>query len=121
MKIALISPSPPDLYAPGLRTISSYLKKNGHEVRLILLAGGTEKLNFGGKFVYQFQDHIIHQILELSRYVDIIGLSFMTQYFDRAVQLTKKIKEATRVPVIWGGIHSTLCPEECINMRILSV
>ena len=115
MKIALISPSPPDLYAPGLRTISSYLKKNGHEVRLILLAGGTEKLNFGGQFIYQFQEHIIDQIIELSRDVDLIGLSFMTQYFDRAVQLTRKIKESTSIPVIWGGIHSTLCPEECIE------
>jgi radical SAM superfamily enzyme YgiQ (UPF0313 family) len=115
VKIALISPSPPDLYAPGLRTISSYLKKNGHETRLILLAGGTEKLNFSGQFVYQFRDHVIDQIIELSGDVDLIGISFMTQYFDRAVQLTQKIKEATKVPVIWGGIHPTLCPEECIE------
>lgn len=114
MKIALICPSPPDLYAPGVRTLSAYLKKNHHQARLILLAGGTERLRFGGRFVYSYQRHIIDQVIELTRDVDLIGLSFMTQYFDRALQLTKELKQASRKPVVWGGIHPTLCPEEGI-------
>lgn len=114
MKIALISPSPPDLYAPGIRILSSFLKKNGHETKLILLAGGTEKLRFGGQFVYQFQDQIVNQVIELCRNVDLIGISFMTQYFDRALQLTERLKKTLKVPIAWGGIHPTLCPDECI-------
>ncbi|NIO21065.1 MAG: radical SAM protein, partial [Candidatus Aenigmarchaeota archaeon] len=112
MKIALISPSPPDLYAPGVRILSSYLKSYGHQTKLILLAGGTEKLSFGGQYIYQFQDHVIDRVIELSKDANLIGISFMTQYFDRALQLTKRLKETTGVPIIWGGIHPTLCPEE---------
>ncbi|UCG68042.1 MAG: B12-binding domain-containing radical SAM protein [Thermoplasmata archaeon] len=112
MKITLISPSPPDLYAPGVRTLSSYLKKNRHQTKLILLAGGTENLRFGGQFVYQYRDYVIDQVIELSKDTDIVGISFMTQYFDRALQLTKRLKETIKVPIVWGGIHPTLCPEE---------
>ncbi len=115
MKIALISPSPPDLYAPGIRTLSAYVKSHGHKTKLILLAGGTEHLKFGGEFVYHYSDHIIEQLISLVSDADIIGISFMTQYFDRALQLTGKLKENTTTPIIWGGIHPTLCPEEAIE------
>lgn len=115
MKLTFISPSPPDLYSPGIRILSSYLKQHGHQVRMIFLPGGVEHLNFESSFIYQYKDSIIKEVIELSKDSDLIGISFMTLYFDRAVQLTKRLKQALDIPISWGGIHPTLRPEEALE------
>ena len=67
MKMTFISPSPPDLYSPGIRILSSYLKQHGHQVRMIFLPGGVEHLNFESSFIYQYKDSIIKEVIELSK------------------------------------------------------
>jgi len=45
---------------------------------------------------------------------DLAGFSLMTPHFPATVQMTRIVRENSRAQVLWGGIHPTVCPEECI-------
>ncbi len=115
MKITMISPTPLDIFAPGVRILSSYMKKHGHETRLIFLPGNLLKLRFEKEHIYRYPEDTLEEVAGLCKDSDLIGISFMTQYFDRAVQLTNSLREKLPLPIIWGGIHSTIKPEEGIQ------
>lgn len=116
MRITLITPTPPDISAFGVRILSSYLRQHGKDVRIIFLPGSLGSLREKGDFAYSYDKKVIDKIIELSSDSDIIGLSFMTNYYDRALQITKSLKRNLGAPVIWGGIHpSTADPEESLK------
>jgi len=105
MKITLISPYS-DLQAFGIRTISACLKQEGHDVHLLFLAK---------YFTERYGIKTLNEIVKLSKESHLIGISLMTNYFDSAVQITQKLKENYDIPILWGGIHPTIRPEECLN------
>jgi radical SAM superfamily enzyme YgiQ (UPF0313 family) len=115
MKVVLIAPTPPDISAFGVRSISAYLRHKGHDTRLIFLPGSIGLLQEGGEFVYSYRQEILDQIVELCQTADLVGVSFMTNYFDRAVQITNEIKRRTHIPVIWGGIHASTKPDSSLQ------
>ena len=115
MNIILLASTPPGINAFGIRIISSVLKKEKYSVKTIFLPGGIEHLRFDGGYNYQYQEKTLLKIVELCGKADIIGFSFMSQYFDRTVQITGYLKQAYNVPIIWGGIHPTHRPEQCLN------
>ncbi|MBF0339009.1 MAG: B12-binding domain-containing radical SAM protein [Nitrospirae bacterium] len=115
MKLTLITPTPPDISAFGARGLSAYLKSNGHAVDIIFLPGSIGLLKEGGGYVYAYEPAVLDQLVELCRGSQLIGVSFMTNYFDRAVQVTRRLKESLSVPVIWGGIHPSCKPEEALD------
>ncbi|MCI5157329.1 MAG: radical SAM protein [Candidatus Electrothrix sp. AUS1_2] len=115
MKITLVAPTPPDVAAFGVRALSAYLKQHGHSVKSIFLPGGVEKYKDSNGFTYNYQEHIIRKVIELCQDADLIGVSFMSHYLDRAKQLCQALKANTTVPVIVGGIHPTVQPEECLE------
>jgi anaerobic magnesium-protoporphyrin IX monomethyl ester cyclase len=39
----------------------------------------------------------------------------MSHYFERSRQITEYLKKTLKVPVIWGGIHPTVRPEESLD------
>jgi len=39
----------------------------------------------------------------------------MTNYFEGAVQITRKIRSNLDKKILWGGIHPTVRPEECLE------
>jgi anaerobic magnesium-protoporphyrin IX monomethyl ester cyclase len=92
----------------GLRIISAYLKQQGHETRLIFL-------NSWIPFAESYPDSIVNDVIELCSDSDLIGISLMTNYFVKAKDLTLKLNSRFSVPIIWGGIHATVCPDECIE------
>jgi radical SAM superfamily enzyme YgiQ (UPF0313 family) len=47
---------------------------------------------------------------------DIIGISLRSSFFRIATTATIKIREKLSVPIIWGGTHPTIAPEECIQI-----
>jgi len=105
MKITLISPYP-DLQAFGIRTISACLKQEGHDVQLLFLPK---------HFTERYKTKTLNEIVKLSKESYLIGISLMTNFFDNAVQITQKLKENYDIPILWGGIHPTIRPEECLN------
>jgi radical SAM superfamily enzyme YgiQ (UPF0313 family) len=45
---------------------------------------------------------------------DLVGISLMTPHFPASKDLTAVVREVAGAKVLWGGIHPTICPEECI-------
>ena len=46
----------------------------------------------------------------------VVGLSVMTESFGFACRITEQLKRLPDPPlVVWGGIHPTLMPEECVE------
>ena len=105
MKITLISPYP-DIHTFGIRTISAYLKQKRHDVRLLFLPKD---------FTEQYENKTLDEIVTLAKDSHLIGISLMTNYFDDATQITQKLKDNYDIPILWGGIHPTIRPEECLN------
>jgi len=112
MNVALISPYP-DLTSFGLRTLSAHLKANGHRTRLIFIPDP-----FGDDLLYgvkRYEDSVLDQVVSLCEGADLIGMTLMTNFFDGAVQVTERIKRSLAAPVIWGGVHPTIRPEESLE------
>lgn len=104
MKIVLISPYP-DIQSFGIRVLSASLKKEGHQVELIFLPRC---------FVERYEDKILDELAEIASGAGLIGISLMTNFFDNVVQVTNRLKKLN-IPILWGGIHATIRPEECLN------
>lgn len=112
MKITLISPYP-DITSFGLRTISAYLKQNGHQTRMIFIPDPLgDNLLYG---VRRYEDRVLDEVVSLCKGSGLIGITLMTNFFDGAVQVTERIKQELKTPVIWGGVHPTIRPEESLE------
>jgi radical SAM superfamily enzyme YgiQ (UPF0313 family) len=107
MEILLISlqsfPHATIVKSHGISYIYSILEKHNHNVTVLYLP----------------TDEREGDIKEISRFVtnlnpDLIGFSLMTIHFDRCIKLTEELKK-TKIPVIWGGVHSIIAPEECLK------
>ncbi len=116
MNIALISLTE-DVFVPSLRYLSAALRAQGHQTTLILLpwAYTDRALHGGNSFRYPYPSVILDQVAECCRGADLIGLSLMSCHFDNAVHVTRFLRQKGPVPIIWGGIHPTLRPAECLK------
>jgi len=114
MKITLISPYP-DIASLGIRIISSLLKQEGFITRLVFLPNITAEKSRKPQFVYLYDQMVVEELIEICGDSQLVGMSLMTNYFEGAVQITKAIKENLRIPIVWGGIHPTIRPEECLG------
>ncbi|MBU1627472.1 cobalamin-dependent protein [bacterium] len=116
MKITLFEITCPDIRSFGIRCIGSYLRKHGFEVNLVFMPPGLEKIRPGIGEVHLFKEKILDELAELCSDSQLIGISFLTYYFDKASQLTRSFQEKLGIPVIWGGIHPTIKPEEGVDI-----
>jgi len=105
MKISLISIIP-GIHDYGMRTISACLKKAGHDVDLIFLLK---------EFYKKYSEKTMNNLVKLTKGSDLAGLSVMTNFWDHAIQVTQKLKNNYDFPILWGGIHPTIRPEECLD------
>lgn len=115
MKLTLITPTPPDICAFGVRSLSAYIKSQGHAVKNIFLPTALKGRQTGQEFIFTYSEDILDDVISLAKDSGLIGISFMTNYFDAAVQVTEKIKKHLDLPIIWGGTHPTVKPEDCLN------
>jgi radical SAM superfamily enzyme YgiQ (UPF0313 family) len=73
---------------------------------------------FGENFVFgvkRYEDHVLDEVVSLCGDADLVGMTLMTNFFSGAVQVTERIKRELAVPVIWGGVHPTIRPEESLG------
>lgn len=113
MNIVLIDVQ--DIIANGVRSLSTKLKENNHTVRIIFEKGSTNRMICNRNYIYRYKQSVLDEIIEFCQDADLIGFSLMTNSFDRVRQLTSEIKKSLSVPVVWGGIHPTVCTEECLE------
>jgi len=113
MKVALISPYS-DITAYGLRCLSSYLKSLGHRVTMIFLPDYREEVEDRRDADDYYPLTLMTEIARLCQGSGLIGISLMTYCFQRIAQLSDFLRTQLHLPVIWGGIHATIRPEECL-------
>ena len=106
MKITLISTAtfPSD---QGIRTISSLLKKAGHEVKIIFLA-------YSEDYKRLYPENVLDSVLSICKNSDMIGINSFASTAPRAIQVIDKIRSLDK-PLVWGGIHATISPEDCLK------
>jgi anaerobic magnesium-protoporphyrin IX monomethyl ester cyclase len=106
MKISLISVFP-DIQCFGIRTLSAILKKEGHDVDLLFMAKD---------YWDKYEESELNELGELTKNSDLIGVSLMTNFWDNSVQITEKLRKTNPTAhIMWGGIHPTVRPEECLG------
>ncbi|RLE35416.1 MAG: hypothetical protein DRJ61_03325 [Acidobacteria bacterium] len=47
---------------------------------------------------------------------DIIGIGFGTPYLKIVSEMTGRLREVSGAHIIWGGVHPTIAPEDCIEI-----
>ena len=116
MRVALINTTPYDLYAPGVRALSAFLRANGHDTRMILVPGETSKYKYRANYIYQLPRTMIEDLVRLVGDCDLVGVSFMSCNFDAALQATRAVQRAyPGKPVVWGGHHCTVAPDQALD------
>lgn len=115
MKVTLISLHA-EILSIGIRSLSACLKKAGHEVKLIfLIQEGWRGRKGADLFRPKYSEEVLSEVCRVCQNSDLVGLSFLTNYFFNAVSLTNRLKEEVGVSIIWGGIHPTVKSEECLD------
>lgn len=112
MKVTLISPYP-DVSAIGVRILSAALRQAGHDTQVIMLRDP-----FGDNVVHgeiRYNNKVISRLTALCKDSQLIGISLMTNFFDNAVEITDGLRKSLQVPILWGGVHPTIRPEECLQ------
>jgi len=101
--------------AIGIRILSSILKSEGHQTQLIFLPTLKDmaRRSMGG--IYSYDESVINKMVSLCQESQLIGISLMTHHYSIAKLLTQQLKTHLTAPVIWGGIHPTAKPEECLE------
>lgn len=101
--------------AIGIRILSSILKQHGHQVQLIFLPTlkDIQRKTIGG--IYSYDEDVLNKVVSLCEDSQLIGISLMTHHYTIAKLFTEQLKRRVSAPVIWGGIHPTVSPEECLE------
>ncbi len=117
MRVVLISPYP-DITAFGVRGISSFLRARGVDTRLIFLPDplGDALLDAPERY----SPAVMEALVPLCADADLVGVSLMTNYADNAVQITRTLRSNIAAPILWGGVHPTIRPAECLETADLA-
>ena len=123
MSVALISLYHYDNFA--MRLLFSYLKKHNIPVYYIafkrMKQKATKTLKNDYVEMHDFHDQVTEEDIKiLLQQIDninpsLIGIGFKSSHLQLAKDLTSRIKERFKAPVVWGGDHPTIAPETCIE------
>jgi radical SAM superfamily enzyme YgiQ (UPF0313 family) len=88
----------------NIRLLSSYLKKSGYDVTCFFCP-------------VEYNEKNIKELIGIIKQKDInlIGISLGTDNYRSAVTATKEIKSKLGLPVIWGGAHVNVKPDESLR------
>jgi radical SAM superfamily enzyme YgiQ (UPF0313 family) len=97
----------------GIEYLSSYLEKNGHNTSLVFDPSlFNDQIMFDIPFLAKIFDQkkaIIRQILEEKP--DLLCFSVITNNYKWALEIAKKIRQKSKVPIVFGGHHATAVPK----------
>lgn len=92
--------------------MSSYLKEHGHKTQMIFLPYDPFMYGYDVKW---YEESVLDEVISLCKGTDLIGITLMTNFLDGASQITNKLKSKIDIPIVWGGVHPTVRPEECLE------
>jgi anaerobic magnesium-protoporphyrin IX monomethyl ester cyclase len=119
MKVAFCSAEDINL---GTGYVISYLKSQGHEVRMFFDPKQFDRAYLRNSFLrrlFSIEDYNIKEIKKFNP--DICCFSCITATYQWALGMAKKVKEYVGCKIIFGGIHPTLVPEEVRRHSFIDV
>jgi len=96
----------------GVRYVASALRDRGHEATLVFFKEWVNNANV--RPTEEEKGSLLSVLKE--REVDVVGISFGSSYFRIACDLAEFIKGQMDVPLVFGGIHATVVPEDCVGV-----
>ncbi|MBU2104725.1 MAG: B12-binding domain-containing radical SAM protein, partial [Nanoarchaeota archaeon] len=107
MKVTLISTStyPSD---QGIRTISGILKNAGYDVKTVFMTLSED-------YSRNYTTSELSQLLKVCKNSKLIGISSFASTSKRAARIINFLKQKTNIPIVYGGVHATISPEDCIK------
>ncbi len=114
--IALISPYD-SFEAHGLRSLSSYLRSNGIQTKMVFLPSYAETWQF---FFKQqppttYSPEVRDELRRIVSDCDAVGITMMTVDKPRVKALIQEI-QPLGLPIVLGGVHPTVFPEDAIEL-----
>ena len=112
IKVCLIS-----LYsssAIGPRYLLSALKNNGFDASMIFFKEKDIALDLMELPMREEYEQLMKLIGDIDP--DIVGISVRSPFLEIASEITRRIQEGLGKPVIWGGTHATVAPEQSIQV-----
>lgn len=91
----------------GIAYVSAVLKMNGYQTSLLHI---TEEVS---------KKELIDEVAQAKP--DLIAFSSTTNQFPYVKIYARWIKESFSLPIICGGVHATLCPDEVISCRHIDI
>ncbi|MFA7577005.1 MAG: radical SAM protein [Candidatus Muiribacteriota bacterium] len=100
----------------GIEILSSYLKKHGYKTDLVFI---PMLFNDGYINLPKISDFFFHENFFLKKIrkseADLIAFSSTTDTIKNDLRLAAIVKQNFNKPVIFGGIHPTVCPESVLK------
>ena len=95
----------------GIRYVSAALQRAGFQTTIIFLKDWVHnRLSMPTEEEFAAALKLIADAK-----ADVVGLGFMSSLYPMALEATKRIKARfPDTPMLWGGIHPTSIPEDCI-------
>ena len=99
----------------GIQCLSAFLKQHGHETALV-----NDPNLFDNPWVHHPR---LSKIFDNEREVleqidhhnpDLIGMTVVTDDLSWALKWAKKIKKHFNIPIVFGNVHATFHPDECL-------
>ncbi|MCB2263036.1 MAG: B12-binding domain-containing radical SAM protein [Candidatus Thiosymbion ectosymbiont of Robbea hypermnestra] len=99
----------------SVRLLSALLKQAGYETLVIFVRGMASRAVAMGQ-ARVFDDAIHDEIAALAAGSLYIGFSVRTRMYHAARELTTGIRSRLDIPIIWGGAHAIVRPDECLEL-----
>ena len=101
-----------DIDSFAVRTLHAVLARQGFPVHSIFF----KQLNVNNTMDRETESEVQSLIGLLRRLNPIlVGLSVRSTYFQLAACLSARIRHEIGCTVLWGGVHVTISPEECLD------
>ncbi len=114
MRVLLVSPYS-DIASIGLRIIAACAGNAGHDVRMVFLPNTPDEETRLDDDEHRYPDTVALKLQELADSCDVVGITVMTNYVSRAKLITGIVRRNGSPVVVWGGIHATIRPGECLE------
>lgn len=108
MNITLIAPIMFDL---GICTIAPQLRAKGHKVKLLFIP----ELMQDCLTPHALSKKVVSSICGFLESSDLIGTNCLSEDYLKTAAFVDSVKTAVNKPIVWGGIHATLRPQDCIK------
>ena len=109
VKILLITPF--GFQNTGIRLLSAVLREQGFEAPIMFFKGWR---NNDVRLPTEHEYRLLRQHVQ-AQAPDVIGIGFGTPYLSLVREMTRRIRAVSEAHVVWGGVHPTIVPEDCIE------